>query len=272
MSNLRTILCRVVLFLLIVAISPTIAVADWTAYAVGHIGISTGSGDVSGTFSTQTVSGSDRDSSPMMAIAGGIDIPMNELMAWKLPYDLELPDWPVRVEFEFAGLRDFEYRTVFNNGLNDDIVLSSNKSWAMMVNSWFDMPATVLTRPTAWMFQTRKSSARRILDPITFYAGVGIGTARLKLDAITSANEQARSDDFKFAWQVGTGLGYKLTPFVNVDLGYRFFKARDLEPTLLDSNGQPAPGDYNLKERIHEFRAGLRVNVYSFTSPWSRLE
>ena len=199
---------------------------------------------------------------------------MNELMAWKLPYGLELPDWPVRPEIEFAGLRDFEYRTLINDSVTtvDDIFLSSTSSWAMMVNSWFDVPTTVLTRPLAWAFQTRKSAMRRVLDPITWYAGVGVGTAQVKLDAISTTSRQAKSDDFKFAWQVGTGFGYKLTPFVNVDIGYRFFKTRELTLELTDLVGDPQPGGYRLEESVNEFRAGLRVNVYSFTSPWARLE
>jgi hypothetical protein len=277
MSNLRSTLRAASILLLVQTLLAGAAAADWTVYGAGFIGISTGKAEVTAPEPgnpTVGVTQGDRDSAPMIAGSAGLEIPMDELMAWKLPYGLELPDWPVRPEIEFAGLRDFEYRTLVNDSMVgfDDVFLSSTKSWAMMVNIWFDTPTTVFTRPLAWAFQTRRASVRRALDPITWYAGVGVGTARINLDAVATTAEEAKSDDFKFAWQVGTGFGYQLTPFVNVDLGYRFFKARELTPTLTDSVGNPVTGEYRLKESVHEFRAGLRVNIYSFTSPWARLE
>jgi opacity protein-like surface antigen len=251
---------------------PGSAAADWTVYVAGHIGISTGRGDVSGNVGPVDFNDSDRDSSPMIAGSVGLTTPMDELMAWKLPYGLELPEWPVRTEIEFAGLRDFEYRTIVNDGPVDDIFLTSSKSWAMMVNGFVDVPTTVLAKPLAWTFQTRKSTIRRVLDPITFYAGAGVGTAQVKLDAISTAAREATSDDFKFAWQVGTGFGYELTPFVTLDLGYRFFKTRDVDPTVRDSVGNVSGDAFVFSQRVNEFRAGIRVNLYSFTSPWKRLE
>lgn len=289
MPNLRSILraapnpssfayvCVVPVLGLVLVLLAGPAAADWTVYGAGSIGISTGKADVTAPEAGNPNNGitrSDRDSAPMIAGSFGLDIPMDELIAWKLPYGLELPDWPVRTEIEFAGLRDFEYRTLVNDSAVgfDDVFLSSTSSWAMMVNAWVDMPTSVLARPLAWTFQTRRSAMRRILDPISWYAGVGVGTAQVHLAAVATTAEEANSDDFKFAWQVGTGFGYKLTPFVTVDLGYRFFKTRELTPTLTDSVGNPVTGDYGLRENVNEFRAGLRVNVYSFTSPWARLE
>lgn len=251
---------------------PAAALADWTVYVEGAIGISTGKGEVSGTVGPVAFADTDRDSSPMIAGSVGLEIPMDELMAWKLPYGLELPDWPVRTEIEFAGLRDFEYRTTVNTTPPPDIYLTSSSHWAVMVNAFFDMPTTSLARPLAWTFQTRKSTMRRILDPITFYSGAGVGAAKLSLDAVTTAQRQAKSDDFKFAWQVGAGFGYRLTPFVNLDVGYRFFKTRELDPTLRDSVGDVSNDEFRFREHINEFRAGIRVNVYSFTSPWDRLK
>jgi opacity protein-like surface antigen len=273
MSNLRATL-RFSLLMLMVLSSPGLAAADWTVYGAGHIGISTGVGDVSGVNDGGIAfDDSDRDSSPMISGAVGLAIPMDEIMAWKLPYGLELPDWPVRPEVEFAGLRDFEYRTLLNEGATfDDVFVSTSASWSIMVNNWFDVPTTVLERPVAWAFKARRTTVRRILDPISFYAGAGVGAAKLKVDVISTFPEQASAEDFKFAWQVGTGFGYRLTPFVNVDLGYRYFKTREVEPELLNSGGNPSTGSYGLTEKVHEFRAGLRVNVYSFTSPWARLK
>ena len=253
--------------------SPGSALADWTVYLSGVIGISTGKGEVSGTAGPVSFDSSDRDSSPMISGAVGLEIPLDELMAWDLPYELELPDWPFRGEIEFAGLRDFEYITAINQATPvADIYLTSNSSWAMMVNAFLDMPTTPLARPLAWTFQTRRSAIRRALDPITFYAGAGVGTASVKLDAINSFLWQAQASDFKFAWQVGTGFAYQLTPFVNLDVGYRFFKTKQSSPTLRDAVGDISNEDFAFNQHVNEFRFGLRVNLYSFTSPWERLE
>ena len=119
---------------------------------------------------------------------------------------------------------------------------------------------------------TRKSSMKRILEPISFYVGPGIGMANVKVDAVTTAARQAKSDDYKFAWQVGTGFGYRLTPFVHLDVGYRFFKADQVDPVLRDSVGDISDDEFVFTEHVNEFRFGVRVNVYSFTSPWERLE
>ncbi len=254
---------------------PGVAAADWTIYLAGHLGIATGKGEVSGVNAGAVAfDDDDRDSAPMMSGSVGLAVPMNELMAWQLPYGLELPDWSVRPEFEVTGLRDFEYTTLLNEGATfDDVWVSNSSSLSMMVNTWFDVPTTILTRPLAWTLQTRKTTMNRILDPITFYAGAGVGAAKLEVSAISTFPEQARGNDWKFAWQVGSGFGYRLTPYVTVDLGYRFFKTREADLELLDAGGNPVDGSaFGLTERVHEFRAGLRVNVWSFTSPWERLE
>ena len=255
-----------------VLLAPGAALADWTVYLAGSLGISTGKGEVAGNVGPVDFAGSDRDSAPMISGAVGLTTPMDELMAWKLPYGLELPDWPVRAEIEIPGLRDFEYRTDVNQGPPLDIYLTSVNMWALMVNGFFDVPMTTLSRPIAWTFQTRKSNVRRWLEPLTFYAGAGVGTAQVKLDAVTTAGRQAKSNDFKFAWQVGTGFGYEVTKFLSLDIGYRFFKTRDVDPTLRDSVGNVSGDEYRFKQNVNEFRAGIRLNLYSFTSPWKRLE
>jgi len=266
-SHLRLALA---LALLMAFALPTAVQADWTVYVEGTIGISTGSGQVEGLIEPATTfDAKDRDSSPMLAGAVGLSIPMNEAMAWELPYDLELPEWPIRPEIEFAGLRQFEYVTPIGN--TSAIFLTSNSSWAMMINNWFDVPMRTVSKPLAWTFQTRRTTMDRILEPITFNLGVGIGMSAIDVNGVSTADRFFSDDSISFAWQVGTGFSYEVTPFVSLGASYRYFKATDLESTLVDNVGQPR-GDVSFKENINEFRFAVRVNVYSFTSPWDRLK
>ncbi len=63
------------------------------------------------------------------------------------------------------------------------------------------------------------------------FVGLGVGVARLNLDIQSVAGVGVTYDesDTVFAYQVGAGLGYRVTPTMTVTLSYRYFATKDPE-------------------------------------------
>lgn len=267
---------RYTLSLLLIALCASgIASADQTVYVAGHVGASIGHGRISGmTGSTPSISFDDEDRDSSLVVSGsvGLTVPMDELLGWALADWMEVPDWPVRSDVQILGLRSFDYETLAPAG-SDARWSTASSSWAIMFNNYFDVPATILTRPLASAFGARETNIRRILEPITVYAAIGTGSARLTTEAANGTGDRVSRADWKFAWQTGAGVGYELRRSLHLDLGYRYFKVSDIESQTLDSNGNLQEGSsFRFSERIHEFRAGIRIDVYSFTVPWAKHE
>ena len=94
--------------------------ADWKVYVAPGIGISDATVETDGqtgpNASLVQLNGSDHDSSPLLNFAAGLEVPMDELVPREMLLDIRLPDWPVRVEIEAAGLREYEFRTNLGPG------------------------------------------------------------------------------------------------------------------------------------------------------------
>jgi opacity protein-like surface antigen len=88
----------------------------------------------------------------------------------------------------------------------------------LLANVWFDVPIGEKIRP---------------------YLGGGVGVGRLDIDVRGTdptpldASAVAIDDaDWGFAYQLGAGLAFDLTPHMAVDIGYRFKRIHDVEPEL----------------------------------------
>ena len=86
------------------------------------------------------------------------------------------------------------------------------------------------------------------------FVGAGIGGARLNVDVTSVAGAVTIYDesDTVFAYQAGTGIGYKFTPTIMATLSYRFFGTSD--PTF-DDGVDKIEAEY----RSHNIWAGLIV-------------
>ena len=105
-------------------------------------------------------------------------------------------------------------------------------------------------------------------SPWSPFVGGGLGVARISLNdvAITSLTllgvpiplaspvPLADDDDWVFAYQVGAGIGYEVTPTTTISLGYRFFATADPDFTGVD--GTPFDAEY----RSHNIEIGLRIS------------
>ena len=163
------------------------------------------------------VSLGDADSSTAGTISGGAftDAPFtsNENFEYEtgfgasgvLGYDLGA----VRVEGEVAWRRtDIEkievkdatgsLRAIYDvTGVTEPELPTRTKILSGMVNGWLDLD---------------------LASPVQPFIGGGAGVARVSSD---------NSSDTVFAWQVGAGVGYPISPTVTLQAGYRYFKTAE---------------------------------------------
>lgn len=97
------------------------------------------------------------------------------------------------------------------------------------------------------------------------YAGLGIGFSHLDVDS-SESNFEGSNKKYDFAYQFGTGLGYQLTDYVNLGVGYRFIKPSKIKLSLSDDADRP--GDLESSNDIHEIRFSLRIRVFDLPYPW----
>lgn len=252
------------------------ALADWRIYVSGDVGYSIGKGDVSGsnTFTPFSLTGDDDDVSPLMGAALGVEIPMYDIVPWRMPGKFQLPAWPVRFEVEIVGLREYELRT---DGLTpglpgDDPFHTKVKSWTLLHDIWFDVPLEWLHKPITQagsLFERRRPrypKLKKFLEASNLYFGVGIGVARLEIST-SEFLVSGSKDDYNFAYQFGTGYGYQLTDFVHMSVGYRYIDPGDATITLRDS-GAIDRGRFKIDTEIHEVRFAVRIRLYDVPSPW----
>lgn len=247
----------------------TESAAEWKLYVQGGIGLSGAEVETDGQVSDGVVTevlGQDSDASPLLDAAFGLEVPMDEMVPREWLLKVRLPNWPVRVELEAAGLREWEISTVAGG----EKFFTEIKSTTVLTNFWTDMPLVSLYRPVQYLFGLgRQPRVRRWLEPASFYLGAGIGVAaQMNFDG-TSNVIFTRDDAVDFAWNVGAGFNMKMTERVTLSAGYRYVGF--LDPTI-DASGDsftPGPDDeIDFKLNVHELRIGVRVRVFEFASPW----
>jgi hypothetical protein len=243
------------------------AIADWNVYVAPGLSISRATVDTDGQSSippaVTRMTGSDNDSSPVLDLAIGVEIPMDELVPREWLLDVRLPDWPVRVEAEVAGLREYEFRTVAGG----EAFFTEFKTTTLLFNTWVDIPLISAYRPVQYTFGLgRQPAIRRWLEPASLYIGGGIGMGVLDIDG-TSNVVSGDDDPIDFAWNVGVGVNYALNDQISLSTGYRFVGLG--KHTVDLRGGVPGPNDeVEFDPQIHEFRVAIRIRVYEFLSPW----
>jgi len=221
-------------------------------YLSGHLGISGGFADSGGSTPFFDNTGSDSDSSPSYGLVFGLEAPMNEPLPESWQDDL--PNWPVMVELEATGGRDFEFLTDGADPYRSEVT-----SWTVFNNARFDFPVYA---PVQWAF-----GRIPILEPVTFYTMVGLGLA---INDVSVTDNVSRGSDtvVNFAWQVGAGFAYEFTEYVSLNLGYRYVDLGETELGL--SVGPTDFGDFTLDVSAHEFATALRVRFYPVPLRWPR--
>jgi len=82
--------------------------------------------------------------------------------------------------------------------------------------------------------------------------GIGISTMNMEITKIENSPLSYDISDTVFAYQLGAGIGYKLTPKATINLSYRLFGTSEVE--LVDSNNNDTYEYLN-----HSFMIGYRT-------------
>lgn len=247
--------------------------AEWRLYVQGGLGLSGAEAETDGEAGDfNSLLGTDSDSSPLLDAAFGLEVPMDELVPREMLLKVRLPDWPVRIEVEAAGLRQWEFDTVAGSkrpNPGGEHFFSKIDATTVLFNSWVDMPLLSLYRPFQYLFGLgRQPNVRRWMEPMSLYMGTGVGViAKMEIDS-TSNVINAQDDIVDFAWNVGAGINYEFTETMKLSVGYRYL---GLGKPVIDTSGPFTPGgndeiEYDLG--AHELRVAVRIRVFEFPSPW----
>lgn len=246
------------------------AVADWQVYVAPGLGISGAIVDTDGKVDEgnllldSILSGDDSDSSPLLDLAVGLEVPIDELVPREWLFDVRLPNWPVRLEMEGAGLREYELRT---DTSSDDAFFTEIKAETLMFNGWLDIPMTAIYQPIQYTLGLgRQPTVRRWLELASFYLGAGIGVGFLDIKG-TSNVLSASDNPIDFAWNVGAGINYALTENVSLSAGYRYV-GLGKQSIELKSPSSPNDDEIDFDPQVHELRIAIRIRVFEFLSPW----
>ena len=260
----------------IAAIMTTIGLSAGVAnaaelYFAGTAGFSNGSGEGSGTndLLSQSFSGDDDDASPIFGGSLGIAVPLSDVIPWALRIpSFDIPIWPGRslhvtgtesfhfpgwrtlIEAEAISGREFEFLTPGASPLARYVAEVDSTSF--LANVRLDIP---IETPLNLLF-----GRLPMLEPVTLYAGGGVGVGWNEFEATESGNS-GKDDSFDLAYQFGAGLGYAMSDQLHLTLGWRFLDLGEIKVDLDDEDLQQ--GSYSADVSAHEFTTSIRFHFYS---------
>jgi opacity protein-like surface antigen len=147
-------------------------------------------------------------------------------------------DW-IRAEVELSGHWhdvDGELVTTPLIGLATTADLDGDADATfVLANLWLDVPVGDIIRP---------------------YIGGGVGLGRLDVELDTDAGTNVIDDsDWAFAYQLGGGIAFGLTPYIGVDVGYRYKVINNAE---LEASVGGGSVDLETDYKSHNVLVGLR--------------
>lgn len=121
----------------------------------------------------------------------------------------------------------------------------NTSTFAVMANVWYDIQL-------GWK--------------IVPYIGGGVGWARSKMDgafltsSLTSTLDQFSVEHSGFAYQLGAGFNYEVSPGVDLGIGYRYFNAPNLTIGVNNSFG---PTDFVVKNDNDSHAVQLNLTIHT---------
>jgi opacity protein-like surface antigen len=197
------------------------------------------------------------DYQPHFYVAGRIGANWNEETDFNIPGALVTNDYDIGINFSGAIGREFAFagygmRAELELGYLTNDIDSHNVGGAVLGN--FTGGAHSVKPAALYGLANGYIDFDNWGGPIKPYVSAGIGIASVDFDGHGVAGPGVVMNDSAagFAWQIGTGISYKLTDRVDLELGYRFF---NVENAGLTSVGGVS-SDVDL--RSHQVNAGLR--------------
>lgn len=204
------ILFAFILVLCLGAFSKNASAQDGEVYFAGYVGLNIHDGMEFSESITGTSGNFDYDSATSFAGALGIRYESN-----------------LRLEAEIS-YRSAEGETItFDNNLGVATLGGEMQTFLGMLNAYYDFDLDLGITPF-------------------ISGGIGFAWTDVNIDDTSGLAIDTANDDLGFAWQLGTGLRYQVSPDLSMSGGYRYLDTVDLEI-----------GSYEIDYSSHEFRVGL---------------
>ncbi len=158
----------------------------------------------------------------------------------------------LRTELEVSFRRNdidgwWSVSTETDSGFAEGLLGANTSTFAIMANVWYEFDIGSKARP---------------------YVGGGAGWARGRIEvAVTEStntigfgfNESTTYEETEsgFAWTLGAGVNYEVSPGVDVGIGYRYFRGPGFDPLFIGKNSIAVPFD----NENHAVSANLTVNI-----------
>jgi opacity protein-like surface antigen len=158
----------------------------------------------------------------------------------------------LRTELEISYRRNdidgwWSVSTETDTGFAEGLIGANTSTFAIMANVWYEFDLGSKARP---------------------YVGGGAGWARSKIEVAVnettndigfSFNESTSYEESEsgFAWTLGAGVNYEVSPGVDVGIGYRYFNGPGFDPLFIGKNNIAVPFD----NENHAVSVNLTVNV-----------
>lgn len=198
----------------------SIAKADEGVYVSGGLGMNWAS----------------KNSAKGLAAGEKLDAKWNTGPSFHLAGGYQMDEW--RSELEL-GFYHNNLNTLSHENGDVKPLAGEQRTWTLMGNLFYDMP---------------------VLDDLDVYVGGGLGMASVKFRADryinTAHDEWLAGRDTVFAYQLMTGVSYKITEKTALTLGYRMFTHTNTKHKARDSQGlktHKVKASYN-----HSIEAGIR--------------